>query len=402
MDFSFVPNRLVNVKDKIVKEHPLEAEELLDIKPNDKLFELVNRIASLEIKKVKMNAMSLSANDIAAIAAYLPHNYYSVKMRNLFLVFKYRTDYRLCEILYDQWQNTYTNKECNEFILDVLLKEKEDFIILLRNNHIDENHFRMFLEKGDIPTRYGYELRKVNFRKGLSLKDKLGYFGVKNSSKLYHDCEYLFYTFCDREDYLIANKLSMVDVVEKYSIRELKLFLFNFLSKLSLAELEDFSTLAAKLQVRIGDDQSSKFKSFFDGANPAIIRKYIDWINIYKVNKYFGNDERSIFWKRYRFVHVEKYSYSDSVVMEFDSYVAIEFLGQAMGPIYIYTKDYFNTYVRKWFTRKIYGNSEMRSVLLHQTDYQNYGYRKEHRGYWQSEVHGVLIGNNITEVVNKS
>ena len=53
----------------------------------------------------------------------------------------------------------------------------------------------------------------------------------------------------------------------------------------------------------------------------------------------------------------------------------------------------------------MYNNVEMRYQLLHKTNYgdgwfNGNGYRKEHRGYWQSYIHGALTQYKIAKRIN--
>ena len=87
--------------------------------------------------------------------------------------------------------------------------------------------------------------------------------------------------------------------------------------------------------------------------------------------------------------------------------MAIEFLGQASGPWYIYKKDYFEHNVRRLF--KIYGYeaTELKSYLFNNTDYVKNaevfgnanGIRRVHlpNPGWQRKFDSVLIKNRITE-----
>jgi len=399
LDFTYIPKRLIQANSEIKIQHPLESSVPPQVQPSNELMALITRLANLELYQVKMNAMALTKEELHSVVAYLPFNYYNVEMHNLFLVFQFRSNKKLCEILYDQWQDSYENADCNKYILSELLVKDEQFIMLIRGNNITEETYASYLRDGNIATKYGLALRNYSFSSGMNLKDKLAYFGVRSDSRLYRDCEFLFYTFCEREDYLLADKQALLVLLNKYTENQLKQFLKNFLSKLSVKELEQFPAIASFLIKQTGEPQTQQFTSFFVDFSYELIRKYTDWINVYKVNQYFGYDERSMFWKKYRFVDVKKYNYSDSVVMEFDRFVAVEFLGQAMGPIYIYNKDYFNSHVRQWFVNRSYDNNEMRHRLLHYTDYNGHGYRKEHRGYWQGDVHSILIYNHITEVL---
>ena len=106
-----------------------------------------------------------------------------------------------------------------------------------------------------------------------------------------------------------------------------------------------------------------------------------------------------MFWKQYKFLHIDKYKNSNSVVMEMKNYYATEFLGKAMGPIYFYDKKVFDERVRQWFVH--YNNADLRSWLYnHQELCADREVHKKPNGdeyYWRRVVHNILIGNNMTE-----
>ena len=80
--------------------------------------------------------------------------------------------------------------------------------------------------------------------------------------------------------------------------------------------------------------------------------------------------------------------------MEMNNFYATEFLGEAAGPIYFYSKDVFTNNIKRYFERE--DNKELRSTLYNTRD-KYAAYRKAHQGYWQREIHGILIHNNMTE-----
>ena len=110
MDFSFIPRRLIQAKEDIMIQHPLEQEVALAT-PNEDLFKLITRLASLEKYQVKKNALALSNKDIQRVTSYLPVNHYRVDMTNLFDIFMYRSTEELCELLFDRWQDSFGNKD---------------------------------------------------------------------------------------------------------------------------------------------------------------------------------------------------------------------------------------------------------------------------------------------------
>ena len=395
MIFSYVPKKLKLAREDIALIHKY-TNEPPKIAKNEELRRLIMSLVSLDPIKVKITAQALTNKEVEMVAGYIPHNYFNVEMKNLYTVFSARTTDRLCEILFNQWQDSYNNEKCNAFMRDIF-RWDEHLIVLAQKRHMNEEMFDSVLQDKDIASRFGKELQKRRYVTGRTLAERLAYFGIRDDSKLCRDCEYLFYTYCERDDYLNIPKLDLLDLVKRYNQRGnsiLKAFLQNFLAKLELKDLMGFRYLASFLQGVIGDNANTKerFDEFFAGFDPVLVRKYINWINLYKVEEYFGNDERSQLWKRYRYESVRRFNFSNAVVMEFEKYFAVEFLGQAMGPIYIFEKEYFAKNLAWRFNNN--NNLEMRSILLHNS---TWFYRKEHRGHWQADVHRVLIYNKITE-----
>ena len=393
MDFSYSPKRLIEAANDIALQHK-KKRELNYTTTNDKLKKLIERIVSLELYQVKQNALALPEDDVLLIAGYLPHNYYNVEMKNLFLVFSYRSSQQACEVLYEQWQSAYDNDQCNKYIQEQLI-QNEKFILLMRDNNLSEQLFDEILRADIIPARFGQECVNRHFPSGYSLLNKMNYFGVEGNTRLYYDCQFLFYTFCNKQDYLAASKVELLATIQKYGDSALKEFLYRFLKMLSLVELEQFYEMARYFSVSIGEITTQKANLFFSDATDEIKEKYRDWLNRFKISQYFGYDERSRFWKQYQFKSVEKFNRSNAVLMEFEKYYAVEFLGDSMGPIYFYEKETFEQTVRRWM--RIYNNGELRQQLYHRPTL--YAYRKEHRGNWQWSVNSLLISNRITERV---
>lgn len=393
MDFSYTPKRLIEAACDIALQHKKQ-REVFYIQPNDKLRVLIERLVALELYQVKQNALALAEDNVLSVAAYLPHNYYKVDMKNLFLIFNYRSTKEACEVLYEQWQSSYDNYECNRFIKEQL-QINEKFIMLIRGYNLSEEIFDDILSSNIIASRFGKECVNRHFPSGYSLLNKMNYFGVKADTRLYNDCQFLFYTFCNKQDYLSASKSELLSVIRKYGDSALKAFLYRFLELLTLTELEQFYELTRYFSLSLGELTQAKCIAFFSDATDEIKEKYRDWINRYKINQYFENDARSRFWKQYQFKSVERFNSSNSVLMEFDKYYAIEFLGDSMGPIYFYEKEIFNSKVRQWV--RMLNNSDLRQKLYHNPNLHSY--RKVHSGDWQWSVNSVLISNRITEKV---
>ena len=405
MEFSFVPTNLIKAKEEIISKHTGIGEPLQVANDFD-FMKMIKRIASLNKKEAENEALILTKKNLEMIARYLPHNYYKVRLENLFLVFRLRCNLNLNWILFYEWQNAYDNQKFNAFFVDFISKN-EDFEKIMQSNHFSVQKFKDILSAESIPISYGKIALAVGRNSSLKLNDKLEYLGIKESSRLSVDCKYLFFAFCTLNDYLRAGEQEILIRVRKYNDVIRKKFLQNFLTEMSLTHLKCFNRIAEYFLGLTGENYSEKFNTYFYNFNPILIRKYVDWINIYKINKIFGDDERSLFWEQYHHEAVTKYAYSNSVVMEFKNYVAIEFLGQASGPWYIYKKEYFEHNVRRLFKTYGYEATELKSYLFNNTDYEKNaevfgnanGIRRVHlpNPGWQRKFNSVLIRNRITE-----
>lgn len=403
MDFRFVPKNLIMAKNEIVAKHT-GIGEVAPVATDFSLMKMIKRLASLNQREAEKEALVVTKKELEAIARYLPHNYYKVRMDSLFLIFRLRANKNINWILFYEWQNAYDNQECNEFLKGFTI-ESTDFKSIMQECHFTAQKFKGFLSEKNIPIAYGKEALTVKGINSNKLNAQLAYLGIKETSKLAEDCNFLFFVFCEANAYFTVGEQEVLNTVKKYDETTKKLFLYNFLGKLTLINLKNFNRIAEYFLELTGENHTEKFDSFFVAFDPVLIRKYVDWIHIYKINKIFGNDERSLFWEQYHHDLVTKYAYSNSVVMEFNAYVAVEFLGQAMGPLYIYKKEYFDSIVRNAFKMRRYDNNELRQYLLKNTRYQNgakilreeTGTRLVHSKGWQYSFNNVLLRNGITE-----
>lgn len=86
MEFSFVPKNLIKAKEEIISKHTGIGEPLQVANDFD-FMKMIKRIASLNKKEAGKEALILTKKNLEMIARYLPHNYYKVRLENLFLVF---------------------------------------------------------------------------------------------------------------------------------------------------------------------------------------------------------------------------------------------------------------------------------------------------------------------------
>ena len=404
MDFKFVPTNLIKAKNEVIKRHTRSAE-ISQSESNLEFMKLIKKLCQLNEDDLCLEALALDKRTVERICMYLPHNYYKVSLENLFSIFLIRVNDRLCKCLFYEWQNAYNNSECNSFLVKII-SENHFFDDILKECHLSKHKYLEIVNRNNIVFDFGKEAIKDRNNSSRDFKESLLYLGLRESSTLFIQCEFHFYIFCLKSDYLLVSAGELLLAIKKYNGIAQKLFLINFLNELSLEELRKFDSIAEYFLNLTGENQTAKFRSFFVDCPPPIVRKYIDWTNTYKIHKIFGRDERSVFWERYHHEIITKYNYSNSVVMDFEEYVAVEFLGQAMGPCYIYQKSYFEEQLRKIFLRNMYDNTTLRSFLYKHTDYtknaksirNRTGTRLVHNPNpgWQDNFDWVLEHNNIT------
>lgn len=400
MEFSFLPSNLKRVRNEVAVLHKSQ-RELDIISVDDRLKEWIEFLVKMDASVLAIRAKSLSDQDICRIAGYIPFNYYKVKMDNLFNIFKIRSNLYACRFLYKYWQNSYNNKDCNKFIHD-LLRDNKSFQECIRENHLDIEWMDDIIQDQNVAIEFGIKIQNYFFLETKTLTERFRYFGIHEDSNLYKDCVDAFLVYCRKEDYLNANEDMILKTVKDYVKRNqplLKEFLSNFIRELELEELSEFRDLARYFESVVGDVDKNKgeHKWLFRCLSEDIIEKYTDWLNICKVEQYFGNDDRSEFWKQYRFSKVQRFDKSNAVVMEFKEYVAVEFLGKAAGPIYFYPREYYETTLKFMFS--VFENKQMPRYLYNQTKYDKKD-RFEHKGEnWKNYVDAYIIEKHITRKV---
>ena len=205
----YYPSKLSMIKNKIVREHEKTAE-IPEIKKDDDLKKLIMQIVKLDSKSVKAYSLSMNDVDVLRVATYLPHNYYGVSLHNLFLVFNYRSNPKNCNALYKEWQNSYNSKNCNDFIVDLLQTDNNMIDVISKYNYQGEEYLTI-LKKANKPVAFGRLCLDHTFPASYTLKRKSEYYGIGTDSKLFHDMETLFYTFCNKKDYYsFCNRFNVI------------------------------------------------------------------------------------------------------------------------------------------------------------------------------------------------
>ena len=389
----FVPEKLIEERKRLQEKNA--ARRMAAIEPGEEMEGLIRRLYQSDKAMVKAAAASLSARQADMLAGYLAYNFYGQDESRLFDVLRYRMNDHTCQILYQQWQESFNNPECNEYMKSLAASDPA-FTEMLKGYGISPEAFLQVLDSPNIPLGFDEILVGTHFTDGEDLDNKLNALGIAPQSLLDVECKRALLTFCGRSDYLNCSQENLLDIISSYDEYMLRKFLQNFLKKMSLTELQVYPELAAHMRNVTGHRNSPTFNEFFEGMDEATIQKYIDWINIFKLNIYFDNDERSRFWKQYRFQNVIRYPSSNTLILEFENHVAVEFLGGEKGTIYICEKAAF----RQNFYAQLNSmdNDDIRIYFrVHKDKCMEY---RNHTARWQAHIGNVISKKNITEKVD--
>ena len=398
-EFHFKVRELTLTKMDIQKKHP-KADENTSTLNNEQIRELILKIVSMPETQLRKYVFLLNNDELKVIAGYIPYNYFqsdslTIPLDNLFYVIEKRLDNKpyLLILLYSEWQKCYDNKECNGCMLKFLKRIEEKY-------HDQYTWFRYLykaLEAENLLLYLAGEIQKQVFAENSNFKWAYTGLGFEVNNKLYYDLESLYYCLCRKEEYLRCENL--LSIVTQYYIYDtvLKSFFANFFEKFSVTELVQtyysrFQKVLLFIKGRTGEPDSKKWKDFFNYSDISdeSIEKFIDWINFKDISDAFGNDERSIFWRKYKFRKIEKMTESQALVMYFRYHFVVEFLGKAKGPLYIYEDT-------KQIRREVLANSrnlnnnKFRKKLLH----SHYFERIIHSGDWEYKTDSFLKEKNI-------
>ncbi len=404
MRFKFTPKNLMASRKEIAEVHPFDNEVEINFY-DEELRDLIIRFVEMDSSKVKMYANTLSKHEVMQIVGYIPYNNYQVELDNLFKVYQVRNSIDNAQIFFKNWQDSFENEDCNKFLASLTLSDGFIQQVLKDNNLIPMN-FANNLSKGQILSYFMDQIKSEQESSDESLESIASNLGVNESSKLFYKIKFLYYTICNKDEYLNCDSETLFEIVKKYansSREDLLAFIRNFVSKLSLRELEKFSQIARYLSQRIGEKGTKSFENFFK--NDPILSKYNNWINIILINDIFGNDDRSLFWKQYKFENVVRYRANNSVVLKMNDFSVIEFLGKGMGASYFCNHEIYKDKIANYlYKNNIELKTKLNEAAKHYEDTKCSNgkpamFRLEHRGDWQFVFNSLLLKYKMTEQI---
>lgn len=399
----YVPNKLIYAKDGVLLNHKKSNEVTIDMKDED-LKRLIYRLVKLKESSLEREAYMLTDTEIRMVAAYIPGNCLEVKLNNLFEIFKYRANAELLGIIYDKWQDYYTNTESNTFIANWITDNK-DMFAAVADEKIKEKYIEI-LKANNVVNDFAQYIKDKRRTQIKSLDEILEPWEFRKAGRLYYKLKYLFYTYCSKSDYLEVSEEELLHFAKQYAQSantDFKKFLINFVSEMRLSDLSKFSKLGKYMSSITEVPGTKTFDEFMLSIPQAVITRYVDWINRITIDEVFGYDERSMFWRNYRIKAVKKYSNSNSVAIDFGDYYVVEFLGRAMGAMYFYGKEAFEKKVSGWM--KYRNNNDLRKKL---NENEDLWLRKEMHSkpfgneyYWQEQISWFLEYNKMASLIEE-
>lgn len=392
MSFKFIPNRLINAKNEISKVHSRVNNSKFVYAEKEK--KIIKKVIGWQKEQIRVKVLTLTAEELIIIASYLPYNFDHVKLDNLFEVMDLSFNLQIGKALFVQWQYSYKNLECNMYMASLIEKNSE-LSELFKDHGYDKNIIIEVLKSQEILFDYGKMLLK--YSKGNDLQDKLDFYGVGVNTMLRGDCVRYYYMFCGAKQYL-DNKSKIIEIVSSYDDIHKRMFLLNFVNVLSLEELLKFGEMADFCTSSLtGNIDSNKYNRFFDDVSEYIENKYRNWINSCRIVEFFGTDERSVFWKRYRFISVQKNAKHGMISMECSDYYITEFLGKGMGAMYIYDKKVYKESVTKWMA--FCNTPELKSKMYHNENLALRRFIHLPQPGWQYDFKNFILSKKITDTL---
>lgn len=285
------------------------------------------------------------------------------------------------------------------YLLYRIVQDKAELVKkIVSNTKLENTTMLQWFPSKNIPYAVGRECMRWQKSDRIRFSDRLMTLGIMPSTRLGQRCIQEYLTFCDRTGYLEISDRDMLPTLKKYSPDSIKLFLKNILTELKVEDFQRYYQCGIYLRNTYTSDAGTlKYKNFFSGFAPEQELKYHRWLNYILIRESFSknsNDERLQFWSQYVPYSTDAYrvSASECLVIEFEMYSIIEFTTKTMGPLYIYRKDIFEKFVKKYLKRM--NNTELRHSLYNEL-LQYATERIIHHDNWQYKTSRYLMAHSI-------
>lgn len=391
MQREFRPMELMSTRNIIIEKHKKMTsltEEVIDFGRQKKLLDKIIKMSTDQIKRY---ALTLTDNDVKLICYYIMENQYNLDLQNISEVIIARLDDSNSELLFEQWQRFYHGNS-SKYFFEKLLQGNQ--YLKIENLNITSEMQKKWFVSSNIPIAV---IETCRLRHDDNIKKSLEYYHINSASELSWKCQILYFTGCDRNEYLKVLEIDLYNIIIEFTYDEFQLFLVNFVNQLELEDLEKYFKIAEIAIRYTGMNHEPRYKEYFRTISNEIEEKYHAWINYYELFKIFGNDNRSRFWKQYAVnaqCNFKYYKTIDLLFLKFKDYVFTEFKGG--GPIYLFEKNEFDLIIEKKLIR-FTKNNELRSWLFGSYNASESGFldRIAHNSGWEYKVRNHIRKKRI-------
>ena len=374
----YVPNRIIQALQTVIKEHPLVATAPGAIS-DSALKELVLLIDSKPMDELEGFSALVSRRESGALCRYIGNNIYKVDLGKIARVISFCMNPDNYKTLFLSWQQ---NPSCFE-ALSLL-------------GTFDEPKYR----GEEFPVKQGllnawskarYPITAIaqtstDIGKGRYFSDRLSSIGLMPESVLGERCYREFFCRATIPQFEAEGDHKLWDVLckcEKRMQMEILLHLLKFGEK---AERQLLPSLKETYQKAYALWGTPNIKTFPMG-NQKAFETYTWWYNYYQMASAFGKDadrRRINFWKQY--LHkctcsrVHKHS---MLVMDFGQYIVTEF--EVMGAVYIFDVPYYLKNVA--IKMRAHNTVDFKSWLYNYAEHKD---RQTHKSGWEFNQTHVL------------
>ena len=177
----FIPEKLIEKRKQLQTKASYRKEAVIE--PGEEMESLIRRLYQVDHSMIKAAALSLSDMQADMLAGYLPYNFYGEDEQRLFDIMGERMDESSSRILYAQWQNAFSNPQCNEFMKEQC-RRNGSFAHMLEEYDISTDAFLKVLSSMNIPLGFDEELLGKRFSDDDDLNNRLKNHGVIEESLL--------------------------------------------------------------------------------------------------------------------------------------------------------------------------------------------------------------------------
>lgn len=379
MRFYFPPVHLVTFKEKYVKDvqryRRYRGKHAIDPDFKEMLFQLV----SLPEDEVAYFTNKQSPVHMVMLASYMPFNDFHLDLSNVVRALNTRYQPKYLDAAYLSFHYSLGNTTSYKWMYGKVVRDKKQKIL----NHVDAGAFIEIMHYLQ-PIDGLFDYAKKH---SLTLSQLLQVFHIGQKTILKKEIEKRYYMYADRAQYIKMSGQELNHVTGNFASDEHAILLNNYLEVMDQEQYHvDF--LEKTQHLYNGPYESNQtFWSYVSNENK---RKFRNWMNYHNVHRIFGNDERTIFWKKYLHiveqVHINEHK--ERIALEIAPYVIVEFK-QSGNATYVYKKDFFEDHLLQYFRKY---NTSPHDNLKHK---KHAVLRLSHMGAWQWHFSDELRGLGI-------